>query len=57
MLRHDLSVVRADDSLVTTLSFQGSPLQAAEDFETYAHVCDHWVPFSTLAMDLGLRNQ
>jgi hypothetical protein len=32
MLRHDLSVVRADDSLVTTLGFQGSPLQAAGDF-------------------------
>jgi Carboxypeptidase regulatory-like domain len=57
MLRHDLSVVRADDSLVRTVSFQGSPAQSAGDFEAYAYVSDHWVPVPTLAIDIGLRTQ
>jgi len=57
MMRHDLSVVRVNDSLVRTLSFQGSPFQAAENLEAYAYVADHWIPGPTLAVDVGLRTQ
>lgn len=57
VLRHDLSVVGADDEVVRSVQFEGSPHQSVGDSEAYGYVVDHWIPTKTLTLDLGLRIQ
>ena len=57
ILRHELSVLRADGSLVRTIQFEGSPHQDTGDSEAHAYIADHWSPVPTLAIDLGVRGQ
>ncbi len=57
VLRHDLSVVGADDTLVRSVGFEGSPRQSVGDAEAFAYITDHWSPQAGLTFDLGMRTQ
>ncbi len=57
ILRHALSVVRADNSVVRTVDFNGAPHQSTNNLEVYAYVADHWNIAPTLTFDIGLRTQ
>jgi hypothetical protein len=57
IVRHDLSVVRADNSVVRTVEFEGAPSQSTGNLEVYTYAVDHWSPAPTLTFDLGLRTQ
>ena len=57
VLRHDLSVVGPDNSVVRTVGFSGSPRQSAGNSEASGYMVDHWSPAPTLTFDLGLRMQ
>jgi hypothetical protein len=57
IVRHDLSVVRTDGSLVRTIQFEGYPRQDSGNTEAHAYVADHWSPAPTLAFDAGIRGQ
>ncbi len=53
--RHNLSVVRADNSVVRTIEFTGMPRQAADNLEVYTYAVDHWIAGPTLTFDIGFR--
>jgi hypothetical protein len=57
ILRHELSVVGADNDLVRSVVFDGSPHQSVNDLEAYGYIVDHWNPARSLTFDLGVRTQ
>lgn len=57
IMRHDLSVVRTDGSVVRTVQFEGAPQQATGNLEAYGYFADHWSPAATVTLDIGLRTQ
>jgi hypothetical protein len=57
ILRHDLSVTNADNAVVRSIAFDGSPRQSVNNTEAYTYASDHWSPASSLTLDLGLRLQ
>jgi len=57
IFRHDLTVVRADDSVVRTVQFLGSPQQFRTNVEAYSYVVDRWSPWPTLTLEGGFRTQ
>jgi len=52
---HSIQILRADNSLEETIDFSGAPAQTASDTIVAEFVQDHWLPFSQLSVDLGLR--
>ncbi len=48
IFRHDLTVVRADNSIVRSVQFEGSPQQFRTNVETYTYAVDRWNPWPTL---------
>jgi len=57
ILRHDLTVVRADNSVVRTIEFEGSPQQFRTNVEVYGYALDRWSPFPDVTVEAGLRTQ
>ncbi len=57
VLRHDLSVVGADNALIRSVEFEGSPRQSVGDAEAFAYITDHWSPRTGLTLDVGVRTQ
>jgi hypothetical protein len=57
VLRHSLSVVRADDSPVREIDFQGSGRQIAGNLEVYSYATDHWNLNGRVTFDIGFRTQ
>ncbi len=55
--RSDVSVIGADNLIVRSIAFEGSPHRAVGDTEAYGYFVDHWTPVSTLTFDLGARLQ
>ena len=57
IFRHDLTVVRADDSVVRTIQFEGSPQQFRTNVEAYTYALDRWSPIPTTTIEGGFRTQ
>jgi hypothetical protein len=57
ILRHDLSVVRVDGSVVRDVQFLGSPRQFRTNVEMYSYAVDRWSPSPDLTFEAGLRTQ
>ncbi len=57
IFRHDLTVVRADNSIVRNVQFEGSPQQFRTNVETYSYAVDRWNPWPTLTIEAGFRTQ
>jgi len=57
IFRHDLTVVRADNSVVRTVQFEGSPQQFRTNVEAYSYAVDRWSPVPTLTVEGGFRTQ
>jgi hypothetical protein len=57
IVRHSLSVVRADNSAVRRIDFQGSGRQFAGNVEVYSYAADHWTFAGRVTLDLGFRTQ
>jgi hypothetical protein len=57
IMRHNLSVVRVDGSVVRTVAFEGSPQQSLGNLEVSGYFADHWVPAPALTLDIGVRTQ
>ncbi|HKD05325.1 MAG TPA: carboxypeptidase regulatory-like domain-containing protein [Bryobacteraceae bacterium] len=55
--RHEFMVVRADNSVVRTVQFEGSPLQFRTNIEVYGYALDRWNPRQDLTIDAGFRTQ
>jgi len=57
LVRHDLSVVREDTSVVRDVHFLGSPRLFRTNVETYGYVLDKWNPAPDLTVEAGFRTQ
>jgi hypothetical protein len=57
IFRHDLTVVRADNSIVRNVQFAGSPQQFRTNIEAYGYALDRWSPWPTLTLEAGFRTQ
>jgi hypothetical protein len=57
ILRHGLSVIGADNAMVRSVAFDGSPRQSVDNPGVYSYVSDHWSPATALTLDIGLRTQ
>ena len=57
IFRHDLTVVRADNSVVRTVEFQGSPQQFRTNVEAYGYALDRWNLRPDLTLQAGFRTQ
>ncbi|MEP6715070.1 MAG: carboxypeptidase regulatory-like domain-containing protein [Terriglobia bacterium] len=57
IFRHDLQVVRSDQSVVRDVQFLGSPLQFRNNIETYGYALDRWRPRTDLTIEVGFRTQ
>jgi hypothetical protein len=57
IFRHELTVVRADNSIVRTVQFEGSPQQFRTNVEAYSYALDRWNPLPTLTIEGGFRTQ
>ncbi len=57
VIRHDLSVIRMDGSVVRAIQFVGTPHQSTGNIEVYNYAADHWMPVPSLTFDLGFRLQ
>jgi hypothetical protein len=57
VFRHDLTVVRADNSVVRSIQFLGSPQQFRTNVEAYGYALDRWSPVPTLTVEAGFRTQ
>jgi hypothetical protein len=57
IFRHDLTVVRADNSVVRTVQFEGSPQQFRTNVEAYTYAVDRWSPRPGLTVEGGFRTQ
>jgi hypothetical protein len=57
VVRHSLSVVRADDSPVRRIDFQGAGRQLAGNLEVYTYASDHWSFDGRVTLDIGFRTQ
>jgi hypothetical protein len=57
IFRHDLTVVRADNSVVRDVQFLGSPQQFRTNVEAYSYAVDRWSPWPTLTLEGGFRTQ
>ena len=55
ILRHPLSVIGADNEVVRSLDFAGSPRESTDNREVSGYVSDHWSLTPGLTLDLGLR--
>jgi hypothetical protein len=55
--RHEFTVVRADNSIVRSIQFAGSPQQFRTNVEAYSYVVDRWSPLATLTVEGGFRTQ
>ncbi|HZL57487.1 MAG TPA: hypothetical protein VFC21_10415, partial [Bryobacteraceae bacterium] len=57
IFRHDLTIVRADNSVVRSVQFEGSPRQFRTNVETYGYALDRWNPRPELTIEAGIRTQ
>jgi hypothetical protein len=57
VMRHSLSVVRADNSTVRQIDFEGNGREVAGNLEIYSYATDHWTFGERVTLDLGLRTQ
>jgi hypothetical protein len=57
IFRHELTVVRADNSIVRAVQFEGSPRQFRTNVEAYSYAVDRWSPLPTLTLEGGFRTQ
>lgn len=57
IFRHELTVVRADNSIVRSVQFEGSPQQFFTKVEVYSYAVDRWSPTPTLTVEGGFRTQ
>jgi hypothetical protein len=57
ILRHELTVVRVDGSVVRSVQFLGRPRQFITNVETYGYALDRWNPMPELTFEAGLRTQ
>ncbi|MDQ1474556.1 MAG: hypothetical protein QOJ99_6036, partial [Bryobacterales bacterium] len=55
--RHDLSVVRANNSIVRDVHFLGDPRHFRTNVENYGYALDRWNPVSDLTIEAGFRTQ
>lgn len=57
VMRHSFSVVRADNSPVRQIDFEGNGRQIAGNIEVYSYATDHWTFGERVALDIGYRTQ
>jgi hypothetical protein len=57
VMRHSLSVVRADQSPVRRIDFQGRGREITDNTEVYTYATDHWNLGGRVTLDLGFRTQ
>jgi len=57
LLRHDLKVVRTDNSVVRAVHFLGSPTQFRTNVESFTYAVDKWNPTNELTVEAGFRTQ
>lgn len=57
IFRHDLEVVRSDNSVVRDVQFLGSPRQFRTNIEAYSYLLDRWKPAADLTIEAGFRTQ
>jgi hypothetical protein len=57
IFRHELTVVRADNSVVRSVQFEGSPRQFRTNVEAYTYAVDRWNPAPNLTIEGGFRTQ
>jgi hypothetical protein len=55
--RHDYTAVRADNSLIRAVEFEGSPRQFRNHVEAYGYLLDRWSPVESLLIEGGFRTQ
>jgi len=53
--RHDYRVLRTDESVARSVSFEGSPFQQRRNFEVSQYAIDRWTPREGLTVEAGLR--
>jgi hypothetical protein len=53
--RHDYEVLRDDNSVARTVTFEGVPFQERKNLEAAQYIQDHWTPWEGLALEGGLR--